>query len=58
MKRKMQLHRSSSKDRFTNLLSPETTTYEGEQLSKKDKGMQIIEEEKIPREKARAKLNF
>jgi len=58
MKRKMQLPRSSSKDRFTNLLSPETTTYEGEQLSKKDKGMQIIEEEKNPREKARAKLNF
>jgi hypothetical protein len=57
-KRKMQLPRSSPKDRFTDLLFPETITYEGEQLSEKDKGMQMIEEEKSPRLKAKAKLDY
>jgi hypothetical protein len=48
-RRKKQLPRSSPKDRFTDLLFPETIRYKGEQLGKKEKG---------PRENAKKKLDY
>lgn len=46
---KKQLPRSSLKDRFTDLLFPETIKYKGEQLGKKEKG---------PQENAKKKLDY
>jgi len=53
-RRKKQLPRSSPKDRFTDLLFPETIKYK---VDKKTKGMQVIEE-KGPRENAKKKLDY
>ncbi|KAF8855966.1 hypothetical protein BDZ45DRAFT_745972 [Acephala macrosclerotiorum] len=56
-RRKKQLPQSSPKDRFTDLLFPDTVKYKGEKLDEKTKSMQVIEE-KGPRENAKKKLDY
>ncbi|RFU23676.1 hypothetical protein B7463_g12661, partial [Scytalidium lignicola] len=55
-RRKTQLPRSSPKDRFTDLLFPETVKYSGH-LSK-DMTTQVSKKEKCPRAKAKEKLDY
>jgi hypothetical protein len=56
-RRKKQFPRSSLKDRFTDLLFPETIKYKGEQSSKKAQAMQVIKE-KGPRESTKKQLDY
>jgi hypothetical protein len=43
-RRKKQLPQSSPKDRFTDLLFPQTLNYNGDQMSTKAQGLEAIEE--------------
>jgi hypothetical protein len=56
-RRKKQLPRSSPKDRFIDLLFPETFKYNGKRLSKMAQGMQVIKK-KGPREDAKKKFDY
>ena len=53
---KKQLPRSSPKDRFIDLLFPETIKYKGEKLCKKAQGIQV--KDKGPREAAKKKFDY
>lgn len=56
-RRKKNLRRLSPKDRFTDLLFPETIKDQGEQVSK-EKGRQVGKKEKSPRDKAKEQLDY